>query len=225
MRPGRCCKELKNNKKNPTQKTNRITGAAILALLLIIVFVQRTNLEWLKNWWALLFLIPAVASINNIYTEIQNKKGFTFSLASNIMGIIFPFAICVILLLGLNWNIILPIIIILSGLSMLVIGFVNEEKGSGRIIRSLQPWFFSWGAAVMLVGFITIVSSNQTSPGGTVLYTRYGIALFVAACGGLVSSWLEFRKQGKLTFIVMAHLLVSLVISIPGFLAIFGRYF
>jgi len=214
----------KNIKKNPTQKTNRITGAAILALLLIIVFVQRTNLEWLKNWWALLFLIPAIASFNNSFTEIQNKKGFTFSLASNMVGVIFPLAICVILLLGLNWNIILPVVIIISGFSMLVVGFVNEEKGSGRIIRALHPWFFSWGAAVILVGITTLVSNLQTRPDGSVINTWYGIALLVAACGGLVSSWIEFRKHGKSTFIFWAHLMVALVISIPGFLAIFGIF-
>lgn len=200
------------------QKTNRITGAAILGLILIMVFIQRTNLEWLKNSWALLFLIPAIASINNVYTEIQNKKRFTFSLASNVVGIIFPIAICVILLLGLNWSIILPIIIILSGLSMLVIGFVNEEKGSGRIIRSLYPWFFSWGAAVILVGVITMLANLQPTPGGTIINTWYGIALFVASLGGLVSAWIEFRKHGKPTLVVLTHLLVSLVISIPGFL-------
>lgn len=209
---------MKNKKKNPTQKTNRITGAAILGLILIMVFIQRTNLEWLKNSWALLFLIPAIASINNVYTEIQNKKRFTFSLASNVVGIIFPIAICVILLLGLNWSIILPIIIILSGLSMLVIGFVNEEKGSGRIIRSLYPWFFSWGAAVILVGVITMLANLQPTPGGTIINTWYGIALFVASLGGLVSAWIEFRKHGKPTLVVLTHLLVSLVISIPGFL-------
>lgn len=136
------------------------------------------------------------------------------------VGIIFPVAICVILLLGLNWNIILPVIIILSGLSMLVIGFVNEEKGSGRIVRALHPWFFSWGAAVILVGIVTLISNLQTNPDGSVINTWYGIALFMAACGGLVSAWIEFRRQGKPTFIVMAHLLVALVILIPGLLVI-----
>ncbi|MBW6474213.1 MAG: hypothetical protein K0B14_13895 [Anaerolineaceae bacterium] len=213
---------MKKNKKNPTQKTNRMTGAAILALLLVIVFVQRTNLEWLKNWWALLFLIPAIASINNAYTEIQSRKGFTFSLASNVVGIVFPIAICVILLLGLNWNIILPIIIILSGLSMLVIGFVNEEKGSGRLIQSLRPWFFSWGAAVMLVGIITMVSNLQPIPGGPVINTWYGITLIVASLGGLVSSWMEFHKQRKPTLIFGVHLFISFVLLVPGFLVLLG---
>lgn len=212
----------KNIKKNPTQKTNRLTGAAILTLLLMMVFVQRTNLEWLKNWWALLFLIPAIASINNSYTEIQNKKGFTFSLASNMVGIIFPVAICVILLLGLHWNIILPVIIILSGLSMLVIGFANDEKGSGKIIRALQPWFFSWGAAVILVGIITMSSNMQPTSGGSVINSWYAIALFVASSGGLISSWLEFRKQAKPTVLVWIHLFISLVLLVPGFLVLFG---
>jgi hypothetical protein len=167
-------------------------------------------------------LIPAIASINNVYTEIQSKKGFTFSLASNIVGILFPIAICVILLLGLNWSIILPIIIILSGLSMLVIGFVNNERGSGKIIRALQPWFFSWGAAVMLVGVITMLYNLQPTLGDLFFNTWYGIALFEASLGGLVSAWIEFRRQGKPTFIVWVHLFVALVILIPGLLTIFA---
>lgn len=105
---------------------------------------------------------------------------------------------------------------------MLVIGFVNEEKGSGKIIRALHPWFFSWGAAVILVGIITLVSNLQTIPERTIVYTWYGVTLLVAACGGLVSSWLEFRKQGKPNFIVWVHLFVSFVLLIPGFLAIFS---
>jgi hypothetical protein len=165
-------------------------------------------------------LIPAIASINNVYTEIQSKKGFTFSLASNIVGIIFPIGICVILLLGLNWNIILPIIIILSGLSMFVIGLVNQEKGSGKIIRALLPWFFSWGAAVMLVGVITMLSNLQPTSGGSDINTWYGFALIVVSLGGLVSAWIEFRKQRKPTLVILAHLLVSLVISIPGLITI-----
>lgn len=104
---------------------------------------------------------------------------------------------------------------------MLVIGFVNQEEGSGKIIRALQPWFFSWGAAVILVGIITLVANLQTTPDGLAIYTWYGIALFVASLGGLVSAWIEFRKHGKPTLVVLAHLLVSLVISIPGFLTIF----
>lgn len=213
---------MKNNKTNPTQKNNRITGAAILALFLIMVLVQRTNLEWLQNWWALLFLIPAIASVNTAYTEIQNKKGFTFSLASNIVGFIFPIAICVILILGLNWDIILPIIIILSGLSMLVIGFVNDEKGSGRMIQSLRPWFFSWGAAVMLVGIITILTNLTPTFGESTINTWYGFALLVASLGGLVSSWMEYRNQRKPTFIVGVHLFISFVLLVPGFLVVFG---
>lgn len=214
---------MKNNRQK-TQKANRITGATILALILIIVFVQRTNLDWLKNWWALLFLVPAIASINNSIEEIQLKKGFTFSLASNIAGIIFPIAICVFLLLGLNGEIILPVVIILAGLSMFIFGFVNQEQGSSKIIKALRPWFFSWGFAVILIGIISLVSNLQNNPNGTIVSAWFGIALLVAACGGLVSSWIEFHKNGKPTFIVVAHLVATLVISIPGLLAIFGLF-
>ncbi len=103
---------------------------------------------------------------------------------------------------------------------MLVVGFVNEKKGSGRITHALRPWFFSWGLAVILVGVITLVSNLKTTGVSQGIYAWYGVALLIAACGGLVSVGLEIRKQGKPTLIGLAHLITSLVIAIPGLLAI-----
>ena len=207
-------------KNKPSKVANRITGAGILAVIMVMVFIQRTNLDWIENAWALLFLIPAIASINNTITEFQNKKGFTFSLASNLVGIIFPIAICVILLLGLEWTVILPIIILMAGFSMFVVGFVNQDYGAGKLINPFRMWFFSWGAAVMLIGAINLVANRIQNPGNQPMMLWYGIAILVAASGGILSSYMEFRKKGKISTIMLLHLLITLVISIPGILAI-----
>lgn len=209
------------NRKKQNKNQNRITGAAILLLIIMIVFIQRTNLTWLQNSWALLFLIPAIGSINNVYSELRQKKRFSFSLASNLMGILFPIAICIIFLLGLSWDTSLPIIIILAGLSLFVLGFVNEDKGPGKIIQSLRAWFFSWGVAVLLIGSINLTSILTNNIDESKIYNGYGIALIITSLGGIVSSYFELRKHNKLTLIGSLHLLASIILAIPGFFTIF----
>jgi len=210
---------VNNNQKS--KNTNRITGAAILFILLVMVLVQRTNISWIKNWWALLFLIPAFASINNIIGDGQKKKGFTFTLASNLVGILFPVAICAILMLGLTWNLVMPIIIILAGFSMFIIGFVNQSYGSGKMINSLRFWFFSWGFAVFLVGVISLSFNLGLIAPDRFLLPWYGGALLVAASGGVLSSVLEFQSAQRINALVIIHFTVFALIAIPGLLALF----
>ncbi len=208
------------NRKN--NNINRITGAGILLLIIFIVFISRTNLSWVRNWWAFLFLIPAIGSINNVLSERQNKKGFTFSMASNLMGILFPVVLCLIFLFGLNWEINLPIIIILAGFTLFVLGFVIDTKGAGKVIRNLRFWFFSWGIAVIMVGVITLISTtpsifNQQSP-----YPWYAFALLVSSVGGFTSGVLEFQKAGKITTFAIIHFLVGIFLIIPAILILFS---
>ena len=216
---------MKTYPKKKPQQQNRITGGAILALIVIMVFIQRTGLKWLENWWALLFLIPAIASVNNIFAEVQKRKGFSFSLASNIVGVIFPVAICIIFLLALDWNTGLPIIIMLAGFSMLLIGFVKDSGGSGKIIGVLRAWLFSWGIAVIVIGIISLVDSMNANVSTQIIFKWYGYALMIAASGGLVSAWLDFRFTGKPTSRVLAHLIASFIIAFPGIMAITGKSF
>ena len=83
--------------------SNLVTGAAILAVILFAFIVGLLHIDWVKNWWAILFLIPSIASINNVYQELKLERGLSFSLFSNAFGIIFPLAITIILLLGLTF--------------------------------------------------------------------------------------------------------------------------
>lgn len=213
QKSGELSKPLKNKRKKQPQNQNRVTGLIILAVIVFIVFIQRTNLDSVKNWWAFLFLIPAIASLNNVISEIQNKKGFTFSLASNIVGIFFPIGICLILLFSLGWNSSFPIIILLSGLSLFLLGFVNGSGGTGKFISAFRPWIFSCGIAVMLIGIIILFNNP-------IILRWFGISLLIAASGGLVAAWISFREDSKIKFVTIAHLVTAFVIALPGILAI-----
>ena len=204
------------NRKN--KNINRITGAGILLLILFIVFIQRTNLSWVRNWWAFLFLIPAIGSINNVFSEGQSKKGFTFSMASNLVGILFPVVLCLIFLFGLNWEINLPIIIILAGVTLLVLGFVIDTKGAGKIIWNLRFWFFSWGIAVILVGGIALISTTTSIFNQQNLNPWYASALVLSSIGGFITVFFEFKKSGKITPVAIMHFLVAIFLTIPAIL-------
>lgn len=192
-----------------------MTGAGILLLIIFIVFIQRTNLSWVRNWWAFLFLIPAIGSINNVLSELQKKKGFSFSLASNLMGIIFPLALCLIFLFGLSWEINLPIIIILSGITLFVMGFINDEGGAGKLIRHLRYWFISWGTAVILVGVITLISTqNPIDQQSIDLW--YSGALLLSSLGGFITGVVESIRKRKISALIFTHLFVAIILTIPA---------
>lgn len=208
------------NKDN--KNLNRMTGAFILILILIIVIVQRTNLTWVKNWWGLLFLIPAIGSINNVFSETSHKRNFSFSLASNIMGIVFPIVLCVIILFGLNWQTILPIVIILAGMALFILGFVNDNKGGARIIQHLRFWFFSWGLAVIMVGIIMFVTPTPTNTNPLRINDWYATALLVSSFGGLVSGINHYRLTKSFSWLSILHIVIGIGIAIPPILVLFS---
>jgi hypothetical protein len=154
--------------------------------------------------------------VNNLYVELKNKRGFSFSLASNLMGVVFPIVICVIFLFNLQWNLTLPVIIVLAGFALFVLGFVNDEKGTGKMLQQLKYWFFSWGLAVVIVGVITFLTTIQSNFTNQQINAWYGGALIVAALGGLVSGINIYRKEGKFSLLFIVHIAAALIISIPA---------
>ena len=206
-------------------RSNLVSGAAILVVILLAIIIGLLRLDWVKNWWAILFLIPSIASINNVYQEIKEEKGMSFSFFSNAFGIIFPLAITIILLLGLDWSLSLSFLIMLAGLALALVGFVKDRQGSGNLIQSLRFWFWSGGSAVILIGIITFIDQLQVSSVSQSITQWYGLSLIIAACGGFLTIWQRIRQNGKPSASTYIHLVISLVFAIPGLLAIFNISF
>ncbi len=204
-------------------RSNLVTGAAILAVILFAFIVGLLHIDWVKNWWAILFLIPSIASINNVYQELKLERGLSFSLFSNAFGIIFPLAITIILLLGLTWDLSISFLIILAGLALCLVGFVKDKQSSGKLIQSLRYWFWSAGSAVILIGVFTLLSQLEVDSISQFITQWYGLSLFVAACGGFITAWQDVRKKGKPSLNTFIHVIISLVFAIPGILALINR--
>jgi uncharacterized membrane protein len=207
-----------NKKFNQSKRMNSLTGAAVLIIIIFMVFIRRTNLTWSDNWWALLFLIPAVASLNNFLSARDKLGEFSFTRVTHLAGILFPLVLTFLLLFGMPLTIVLPAIIILAGFSMWMMGFIRQQASPGKIIHSLRWWFFSWGFAVMLVGLIMALTNFQKFSSPERSFQFYGLTLIIAAMGGLISAWVEHKKTEKNNLIIAAHLLVAFIFLIPGIL-------
>lgn len=100
-------------------------GAAIL-IVIGVIFLGR-NLGWfdIARWWALVFLIPAVASFGQAWRQ-QQATG-SISVGPIIGGLIFV-ALTAAFLFGLDWAVFWPVILILVGLGVLF-GMYHRRRG------------------------------------------------------------------------------------------------
>jgi cation transport ATPase len=101
------------------QSSSWIVGG-ILILAGIFIMLQNLTSFKLENWWALFILIPALAAFGNTWRAYQNDGRLSApARASFISGVILTL-ITAIFLLGLNWTILGPVLLILAGVGLLI---------------------------------------------------------------------------------------------------------
>ena len=91
-------------------------------LILIGIFIMLDNLAGisLENWWALFIMIPALGAFGNAWRAYQNDGRLSGpARASLISGVILTMVTAV-FLLGLNWTILGPVLLILAGVGILL---------------------------------------------------------------------------------------------------------
>lgn len=105
------------------------------ALLLGLVFLLQNLTEWrassvLPNWWALFILLPAVGGVLVTVRLYQEKGRFSGAVLGNLVATLTVALVGIVALLGLNWNLLAPIILIGAGLALLA-GFLGMGKARG----------------------------------------------------------------------------------------------
>jgi len=100
-------------------------GALIVGMALIafgaIIMLQNMNLVQLNNWWALFILIPALGSFATAYGAYRTNGGrLNAMVRGSFMGGLLLTAIAMVFLLGLDFSLLLPVILIVAGLGMLL---------------------------------------------------------------------------------------------------------
>jgi hypothetical protein len=208
--------------KRPENRGNQITGGLIILIIGVFFLLQRLNIVTFKNWWAVFILIPAISSLGNFFQDHNRERAFRFSQVSNILGILFPVSVACIFLFELSWQIYWPVLVILAGFSMFLSGFIDSEEPVGRFINQIRPWFLAWGGAVILLGIFFLLNNMDWFDLSTILTNWWGIPILVAATGGIISALQTTRENPRFRLVVAANLFTSLVLAIPGILALTG---
>ena len=101
-------------------RTGWATGT-LLILIGVIFLIQNLTTVPFHNWWAVFILIPAVSSFSRAW-EIYQAQGYQFSRGVTraiFTGLLFV-TITVVFLFNLDWNLMVPLLLILLGMSGLL---------------------------------------------------------------------------------------------------------
>ena len=91
-------------------------------LILVGLFVMLDNLTGftLKNWWALLILIPALGAFGNAWRAYQKDGRISAPARGALISGFILMMVTAFFLFELNWTILGPVLLILVGVGLLV---------------------------------------------------------------------------------------------------------
>ncbi len=98
-----------------------LIGGVALITFGVIIMLQNMGMVQLHNWWALFILIPALGSFATAYGAYRTNGGrLNAMVRGSFMGGLLLTAIALVFLLGLDFSLLLPVILIGAGLGMLL---------------------------------------------------------------------------------------------------------
>jgi len=91
-------------------------------LILIGIFIMLDNLAGftLENWWALFIMIPALGAFGNAWRAYQNDGRISKQTRASLISGVILTMVTAVFLLGLNWTILGPVLLILAGVGILL---------------------------------------------------------------------------------------------------------
>lgn len=95
-------------------------GGAVLIALGVIFLLQNFGGVRLNNWWALFILIPAIGSFSTAWHFYRQTGKFNRPARGALFSGLVLLLITGTFLFNLNWNMILPVLLIVLGLGMLI---------------------------------------------------------------------------------------------------------
>ena len=106
-------------------------GEWILGIVLILlggfIYLQTMKIYTLNNWWALFILIPGLAALVEAWRVTRAAEGkFTRRARGSLILGVGLLLVTAVFLLGLNWTIFGPILLVLAGASMIINGMFPD---------------------------------------------------------------------------------------------------
>jgi hypothetical protein len=119
------------NRQSPSHRSNRrfrgwILGAVLIILGLLLLLQNFVTIE-LDNWWALLILLPAVGAFARAWDAyLDSDRRLTRQVRKPLLGGMVLVGVAAVFLLGLDWFIFFPALLILAGIGVLLNAMLPE---------------------------------------------------------------------------------------------------
>jgi hypothetical protein len=96
----------------------------MLILIGVLVLLSNAGLFSLRNWWALFILIPAAGSFTAAFNQFKAAGRLTAGARSSLIGGFIITMVAAMFLIGLNWGLLWPVLLILAGVGALLNAFL-----------------------------------------------------------------------------------------------------
>jgi hypothetical protein len=197
-----------NLEKSPANNPRRHGGwfGVILILAGLIIFAQQAG--WLGprvNWWALFILIPAFGSLSGAYYAFQYSQRFNTAVRSSLGSAVVLFTLTFMFLLGLDWSVYWPLMVIAPGVSVLLNGFGGREGLNMAFWIGLGAVYLGFGFLGINTGWVDL--RNRFEP-----YNWWALAILIPAFGALIMasiSMVQKQRPGKIIGLVIFAILMA----------------
>lgn len=181
---------LLQQKKRSTSKDGAWFGI-LLILAGLILFAQQAG--WLGprfNWWALFILIPAFGSLTGAYYALQTSGRINAAARSSLGSAVILFTLTFILLLGLDWSLYWPLMIIAPGIAILLNGLGGRQGLNMAFWIGLGIIYLGGGFLAHNTGWLDL--STRFAP-----FNWWAIAILIPSFGAFVSVLLGLMLREK----------------------------
>jgi len=207
------------------RRRNSFFWPVVLILVGLVMLVNNFNIGVQFNWWAIFIFIPVVASLNTAWNEVRRTGEFNHTVAGSLGGAVMVGTIAVMLLLGFDWAIWWPLVIIAAGTSTFINGLPSLIGGKDATLSSFVSWsvWIGLGGILLGIGFLAIYLPIPALSAYLTGYRWWAIPILVAGIGALVSALIMVvRNQGKLGWAGWGMILAGVVTLAVGGLAFYA---
>ncbi len=210
-------------------KRHKSSGSAWWALVLILVgvilLVQNLHLVNISfHWWALFIFIPVLRSLSAAWESARRSGRFSSAVARGLGSAVVVGTVAVMLLFGLDWSKLWPLMLIAPGVSAFLSGIASidpEKRQKGSLWLSLSAWV---GLALMVLGTGFLANSYPIlalQPYVTG-YRWWAVPIFLPGIGALVAALLMFVRNRTMTWSSWMMLLIAVFILATAVVALLG---
>ncbi len=211
----------------PVQKKRRPSffWPVVLIVAGLIFLIQNFNIGVHLNWWAIFIFIPVAASFGSALNGLRQSGRFDQNVAGNLGSVVMVGTIATMLLLGLDWSLWWPLVIIAGGASIFINGIQSLFGDKNLQLSSLLNWSLWIGISGILlgVGFLALYLPIPAIQVLLVGYRWWAFPILIAGIGALISALVVLvRNEGKMGWAAWGLVAAGIVTLAVGALAYYN---